>query len=166
MTKTTEIFQTRSVCENFRESSHSSLQFSTPKNMQSLYISVIRVVTTRIRRLRKIMFSVFLSSEGRGGGYPMASGSRSFLRGTPGLWSQVHSGRRVVPQSGLTQGYRPPPRQDRDRGTPAGQHPARQDQDRGTPSPRQDMPQTGYAAGRTPLSITQEDFLVNLNSIL
>ena len=106
-----------------------------------------------------------------------ASGPRSFLgEGYPSLWSQVLSG--GVPQAMPGQGYPSPPSQDM--GTPSpGQHrgtpfpvarvevppfPARigvcpQPGYRGTPTPDR-RANACYAAGGTPLAITQEDCLV------
>ena len=94
---------------------------------------------------------------GMGGGTPV-SGPRFFPEGGERgrvqlvLSLVLPDGGDGVPQSGPRTGVPPAP-------PPPSQN---QDRIRGTPSPGQHMPRTGYAAGRTSLEVTQEDFLVVL----
>ena len=106
----------------------------------------------------KVMFSLCLSTRGEGVLCSLVSGP-SWGRGYPSLWSQVPSGGRGYPCPGpcwaggggtlvRTSTLLPLPQPRPGQGyTP-------------TPIPRDNMLGTRYAAGGTPLTVTQEDFLV------
>ena len=159
------------------------VQYCT-RNNKPLIPKICGVITARIRRMGKVMFSVslFVHQEKRRGTLWCLVSGLFWRKGVP---NQVLGLCYPLPRSPLPRGQgsiASSPRQDQDRVTPSAlscphltplpQNTTRtgvplpipflspvQDQDLLPPPPKQDMPQTGYIAGSTPLAVTQ-DFLV------